>query len=180
MRLGKDSWIVLGILAAMVAGAVGVVYRGQGKKLSEYKKRITDARASLKTQAQTIAIVPELVKEVESMRDRYKDFDQRLPGRQELGGFLKEISGYLRDQPFSDQLIEPGSPTKDDLFHTLPIIMRFKGSYLSSAAFFKRIDEMKRLTRIQKLKITKKSDKGDGGNPELDIELQLNIYFTES
>jgi Tfp pilus assembly protein PilO len=103
-----------------------------------------------------------------------------LPVRQELGGFLRDISGHLGDEQFTDQLIEPGSPTREELFHTLPIIMRFKGSYLTSVDFFKRIDEMERLTRIQKLKITKVPLKGDNSDAILDIELQLNIYFTES
>ena len=180
MRLGKDSWIVLGILAVMVAGAVLFVYRGQGKKLDEFKTRITATRAALKAQGQTVAVVPEFIKQVESMRARYKNFDRRLPLRQELGGFLRDISAHLGDEKFSDQLIEPGSPTREDLFHTLPIIMRFKGSYLTSVDFFKRIDEMERLTRIQKLKITRKPAKGDEDDSKLDIELQLNIYFTES
>jgi len=180
MRLGKDSWIVLGILVAMVAGAVLFVYRGQGKKLDDFKTRITVAKAALATQSQTVAVVPELVKQVDSMRKRYKNFDRRLPGRQELGGFLRDISGHLADEKFSDQLIEPGSPTQEELFHTLPIIMQFKGSYLTSVDFFKRIDEMERLTRIQKLKITKNPAKGDEDDSRLNIELQLNIYFTES
>ncbi len=183
MKLTKDIWIVTGILAAMIVAAVLVVYRGQGKRLDEFKARISATRSTVDTQSQTVAIFPELVKQIKSMRARYKNFDRRLPGRQELGGFLKEISGYLGDEHFSDQLIEPGSPTRQDLFHTLPIIMRFKGSYLTSVKFFKRIEEMQRLTRIQKLKITKKTPKdknGVKGDPTLDIELQLNIYFTES
>jgi len=180
MRLAKDSWITLGILAAMIAGAVLLVYRGQSKELSRLTAEITAAKTTLKTRAQTVAVVPELVKQVEWMRARYKNFDRRLPDRQELGGFLREISGYLGDGKFSDQLIEPGSPTQEEFFHTLPIIMRFKGSYLTSVNFLKRIDQMERLTRIQKLKITHGSPKDEGGDPDLDIELQLNIYFTES
>ena len=180
MRLGKDSWIVLGILAVMVAGAGLFVYRGQGKKLDDLEISITSSKATLKTQGQTVEIVPELIKQVGAMRTRYKNFDRRLPVRQELGGFLKDISAHLGDEKFSDQLIEPGSPTREDLFHTLPIIMRFKGSYLTSVDFLKRIDEMERLTRIQKLKITKKPVKGDKDEGKVDIELQLNIYFTES
>jgi len=180
MRIGKDTWIVLGILATMVTGAVLFIYRGQGRKLSELKTRITASKATLKTQGQTVAVVPELIRQVGAMRARYKNFDRRLPVRQELGGFLKTISAHLGDEKFSDQLIEPGSPTREDLFHTLPIIMRFRGSYLTSVDFFKRIDEMERLTRIQKLRITRKPTKDDQDDSKLDIELQLNIYFTES
>ena len=180
MRIGKDTWVVLGILAAMIIGAVIFIYRGQGKKLDDLKAKITAGKAALKTQGQTVAVVPELIKQVGAMRARYKNFDRRLPVRQELGGFLRDISGYLSDKQFSDQLIEPGSPMREELFHTLPIIMRFRGSYLTSVDFFKRIDELERLTRIQKLKIMRKPVKDGEDDEKLDIELQLNIYFTES
>jgi len=180
MRIGKDTWIVLGILVAMVTGAAIFIYHGQGKQLDNLKLKITNAKATLKTQGQTVAVVPALIKQVDAMRARYKNFDRRLPVRQELGGFLRDISAHLGDEKFSDQVIEPGSPTREDLFHTLPIIMRFRGSYLTSVDFFKRIDEMPRLTRIQKLKIMRKPVKGEKDDEKLDIELQLNIYFTES
>ena len=53
--------------------------------------------------------------------------------------------------------------------------MRFRGSYLSLVDLLQRIDKMERLTRVQRLKITREKQ-GDS----LDIELQMNIYFTES
>ncbi|MDP6047468.1 MAG: type 4a pilus biogenesis protein PilO, partial [Phycisphaerae bacterium] len=118
MKIAKDTWIVMGILLAMIIGAMMFVYRGQGKRLEECKARVTAAEGTVNTQARTVAIFPELVKQVKSMRARYKNFDRRLPDRQELGGFLKELSGYLGDDNFSEQLIEPGSPTREDLFHT--------------------------------------------------------------
>jgi len=181
--------VALGILAAMIAGAVLFVYRGQSERLGDLEDKIESGKSLIRTQTETTKVVPDLVHQVDAMKKRYKDFDRRLPHRQELGGFLREISAHLGEEKFSDQLIEPGSPTQEDLFHTLPIIMRFKGSYLTSVDFFKRIDRMERLTRIQKLSISRMSKKGGGGKViedspdgdcDLDIELQLNIYFTES
>ena len=110
------------------------------------------------------------------MRSDYSNFDRRLPRQKELGGFLREISGHLADEKLSNQLFEPGKPSREELYHTLPIIMRFKGSYLSLGALLQRIEKMQRLTCVQKLKI----DAPAGGRDEMDIELKLNIYFTES
>ena len=121
------------------------------------------------------AVVPRLFRQVHAMRAQYPNFQRRLPKRKELGGFLREITGQLSDDGLSNQLIEPGSPSREEFFHTLPIIMRFKGSYLSLGSFLERIGRMERLTRVQKLSITSAGDSPD----ELDIELQLNIYFTE-
>lgn len=174
-RVMKESWIVLGVLTGVMATAVIFLYGPQGKRIGELRTAITRQELALATDATKAAVVPSLLREIESMKLQYKDFGRRLPKKRELGGFLREISGHLNHGDLSNQLIEPGNPSREELFHTLPIIMRFKGSYLALAGFLQRIDKMERLTRVQTLKITREKE-GDS----LDIELQMNIYFTES
>ena len=171
----KDSWIMLGALVGITAAAVVFLYVPQGEKLDELRAAMTVQELELSGDAARAAVVPTLLSRVESMKLRYKDFDRRLPKRKELGGFLRDISGRLKQGDLSNQLIEPGNPSREELFHTLPIIMRFKGAYLSLAAFLQRINQMERVTRVHTLKI-KRAEDGD----DLDIELQMNIYFTES
>jgi Tfp pilus assembly protein PilO len=132
-------------------------------------------RIALEADGQKAFVVPELLRQVEVMKGKYKDFDRRLPKRQELGGFLREISEGLSQENLTNQTIEPGRPAQEDLFFTLPIVMKFRGSYLSLARFLERIDAFERLTRVQKLDIM---PGGEGG--ALDITVQMNIYFTES
>lgn len=175
-HLTKDSWAVLGLLAGMIAAGVAFVYMPQSGKLEDLRSGIASAKTALETHAQNVSVVPDMLKQVQNMKVRYKDFDRKLPKRKELGGFLREVSSNLADERLANQLIEPGSPTREELFNTLPIIMKFRGSYLSLASFLKRIDEMQRLSRIQKVKI-ETNPKDDSA---LDIELQMNIYFTES
>ncbi len=174
----KENLIALALVGVLVIGAIVVVYIPQGKKLDKLGTQIATEDRHLVEESKKTLIVPALFRHVNLMRSRYRNFDRRLPKRKELGGFLQEISSHLADRDLSSQLIEPGDPTKEELFHTLPIIMKFKGSYLALAKLLERIDKMERLTRIQKLSIkrsTKEKDKG-----VLDIELCLNIYFTES
>jgi Tfp pilus assembly protein PilO len=170
----RDNLIVLGILATAVAASIFAVYLPQGRKLQQVQGAIDSQKAALESQSQKASVVPDIVRQLQDMKKRYKDFDRRLPKQKELGGFLREISGNLAEEKLSNQLIEPGNPTREELFHTLPIIMRFRGSYLSLTSFLKRIDTMERLTRVQKLKVV-----GDPKEEGLNIEMQLNIYFNE-
>lgn len=168
---------MLGILAAMVIGFMAVVYIPQRLRLEEIRGKIATEKNQLASDGQKAAVIPEMLRQVQDLKKVYKNFDRRLPKRQELGGFLREISGHMAEEQLSDQLIEPGNPTPEDLFHTLPIIMRFKGSYLSLGSFLKQLETMERLTRVQKLIIDSENKEKEG---ILDIELQMNIYFTES
>jgi len=172
--IGRESLLILAALALAVGGGMMLVYRPQGQRMEELKQRIATQKAMLLSDAHKAAVVPDVLRQIAEMREDYKDIDRKVPERTELGGFLREISANLAEENLSNQLIEPGNPTAEELFHTLPIIMKFRGPYLSLASLLKRIDGMQRLARIQDLRVER-----DSQEPELNIELQLNIYFTD-
>jgi Tfp pilus assembly protein PilO len=176
-RMTRDCWIVLGLVGVLVGATVALVFRPQGRQLDELRTQIATRQNVLESDAQKVAVVPEMLRQVQEMKQRYRDFDRKLPKRKELGGFLREISGNLSEERLANQLIEPGNPSREELFNTLPIGMKFHGSYLSLASFLKRLDEMQRLSRVEKLKIDCNA-KDDSA--ALDIEVLLDIYFTES
>jgi Tfp pilus assembly protein PilO len=176
----RDNLIVIGVLLAAVGVATAVVYVPQQRKLRALQAEISREKLKLAETAKQTAAVPQLIRQVDQMKKRYSNFGRRLPQQRELGGFLREISENLAQERLADQTIEPGSPTRAELFHTLPIVMRFHGSYLSLASFLQRLDEMERLTRVQRLVIRGSNTATAESTGKLNIEVLMNIYFTES
>jgi len=185
MRFHKDSLIAVLLLVGGVAATMAFVYIPQNKKLSDLREQIVTEKREIQKRADRAAVVPRLIRETNAMKAQSKGFDRRMPQSDELGEFLREIGGLLANENFSDQSIEPGRPSREMLFNTLPIIMKFKGSYLSLGAFLDKINTMERLTRVQRLTINAPALDGrsrsggrgaTAGSDELDIELQLNIY----
>ena len=174
-RLARDGLIMGGIVVAMTAAGYAFGYLPSTRKVERIQEETASVKQSLEVDGLKATVVPELLRQVEVMKGKYKDFDRRLPQRQELGGFLREISGNISSEDFSNQSIEPGKPSQEDLFFTLPIVLKFQGSYMSLARFLQRIDDMQRLTRVQKLVVAPGPTDG-----VLDITVQLNIYFTEN
>ena len=175
MRFSRDNWIVLGVLAAVTASYLLVVYRWQSAALSEVRSQRSRRKRQLAADGVTASRVPSLIREINALSNRYgKNWDRRLPKRKELAGFLREISANLADENLPNQIIAPGSPTRGPLYNVLPITMKFEGNFLLLAGFLKRVDGMARLTRIEKLIIDGRKDR-DG----LGIEVGMNIYFTE-
>jgi Tfp pilus assembly protein PilO len=181
VKLTKENWIMAGILVALVLTAVFAVYLPQSRQRDQINSQVVSEKLSMETDLKTCQVVPELVRQVDEMKNRYRNLDRRLPKQKELGGFLREISANLLQARLVNQIIEPGKPDQEDLYHTLPIMMKFEGNYLSLANFLKRIDDMERLTRVQKMSISLDRDASkDKPEGNVSIELQLNIYFTES
>lgn len=171
----RESWIVLGILVVIVLIAILGVYIPESRKLEAFCTEMVSQQRSLEDNAAKASVVLNMVRQVQAMKAQYRHFDRRLPKQIELGGFLREITTDSSQDNLQSLAIEPGNPERADLFHTLPIIMRFQGSYLGLANFLERIDKMQRLTRVQRLRILRPP-----AGQELEIEVQLNIYFTES
>lgn len=174
-RIPRDTWIMLGALTAVVLLLTAAVYLPQARRMEDLQRQIAAEQSLLTSNEERAAVLPEVALRVERMKALYQELDRRIPERTELGGFLREISGHLNDEKMSSQLIEPGNPSREELFHTLPIIMRFQGSYLALADFLEQIDRMQRLARVQKLRIAATTEP-----TSLEIELQLNIYFTDT
>jgi Tfp pilus assembly protein PilO len=169
------------MLVMLALAAVLGVYMPQSRKLSQIQTQIVNQKLAMDSDLQGCQVVPELARQVAEMKSLYRNLDRRLPKQKELGGFLKEISTNLLQAKLTNQTIEPGKPDAAELYHTLPIVMKFEGNYLSLANFLKRIDGMERLTRVQRMNIGLDREAGkDKPLENVNIELQLNIYFTES
>jgi Tfp pilus assembly protein PilO len=175
MSISRDNLIVLALLAGLTGGYGLVVYRGQSVALADARRRAAECRRQWQSDTEKAAPVAELAREVVAMKRRYdQGWRRRLPPRQELAGFLREIAGHLSEAKLVNRMIQPGRPTRGTLYHCLPITMKFEGSFLELAGFLERVDQMTRLTRVEQLSI---APKGEGDL--LAIELGMNIYFTE-
>jgi len=185
----RDSLMMIGILLAITITYFAVIYRAQSATLQEVQKRIGEVERQLKIDALQASHLPPMIDEIERMRKRYdKSWDRRLPKREELAGFLREIASALSQEKLSNQYIQPGNPTRKPLYNCLPITMKFEGKFLALAGFLKRVDEMTRLTRIEHLSIKPIKTQNDrttfetldtDDSPALAIEVGMNIYFTE-
>jgi Tfp pilus assembly protein PilO len=160
----------------LVVAAVGAVYLPQEHELRSIQTTLAARRVALHESSKNAAIVPRMMREVQTLKSRYKDFDSRLPRSKELGGFLQEITAIQQNSALVDPRMETGSPTSEELFNTMPIRMRLRGQYLALTDFLRRLSNMQRLTRVQRLMIIIPDKEGG----DLSIELLLNIYFTKT
>ena len=173
IKFTRQSWVMVAVAMVLVGAAVVGIYSPQNRKLHDLRTQITAQKMSLESDSKRASVVPEMLRKVQEMKGRYKDFDQRLPRSKELGVFLQEITQIQSGSQLSEAHME--NPTSEELFNTMPIRMHFRGSYLALAEFLKNIDGMQRITRVQKLAILSPKD-GD----VLEIELLMNIYFTKT
>ena len=183
MLLSRDNMIVTGILTVITITYFAVVYRTQSASADDVSSQRIEIKRHIETDSELASRVSPMTRQIEDMKQRYnnEDWGQRLPERQELAGFLREIASGLSQEKLVNQFIQPGNPSQTPLYNCLPITLRCEGDFLSLARFLKRIDGMTRLVRIERLTIKSSDDAqhkvSQSGN--LQIEMGINIYFTE-
>ncbi len=176
MFFSRDNLIVLGILAVIAITYFAVVYRPQSASAENISARTTEVKHLLESDVVQASRIPPMLREIEQMKHRYndKDWGRRLPERQELAGFLSEIASGLSQEKLTIHLVQPGNPSQNPRYNCLPITLKFEGDFISLARFLKQIDGMTRLTRIERLMI-----QSDEGMKNIEVEMGMNIYFTE-
>ncbi len=170
----KENAALIAVLAGLVAVAVWGVYLPQSRKTEDLEGEILKQKRRIKQDEHKIAALPEISERVRRMRRQFDDFDERLPRQQELGQFLRDLHGCLEEASLANTMIQTGKPGVQDRFRTLPITMRFSGDYLPLTDFLNQVEKMKRLTRVNELRIAR----GRRGG-KLDITLRMNIFFKE-
>lgn len=176
MKLLKDNWMFLAAAIALVTAFLLGVHGPQQRRLNDLGAASARTEVALEADAIEAARVPRMLEEVERLKQQFQDFDRRLPGQQELAEFLREIAAAAGAGQLHGQVIQPGSPTSGPLYDCLPIVMQFDCTFTDLAGFLGRLSRMTRLSRIERLSV--EPDNRHAG--QLHVDMQINIYFTES
>ncbi len=120
--------------------------------------------------------LPLLALEVKGLESQVLDYDRQFPKQADLGDFIKDMTRVSQQLALQDWKYQPGAPKRGDTYFELPIQMNFQGEFLNVFSFLTEVEHLQRLTRIRKVAI--KGGK-DFKNGQVEVEIGLNIYFSE-
>ncbi len=170
----RDQWMILAIVAVALVAFTLVVYLPQRRQLGELKQQRQETATALerdKTRATELALIRG---EVTRMTEQLNYFNRRLPNQQELGQFLKDVSGYARSSGLDGATFQPQKPVQGELYVRMPIEMHFQGRFSDLYGFLRQAKNMTRLTHVREM--TVRNDKDLGGRCAIDMT--MTIYFT--
>ncbi|NLF29943.1 MAG: type 4a pilus biogenesis protein PilO [Planctomycetes bacterium] len=176
MTKRQNTAIFATILLAAGAAYVLLMHAPQTRRLAEARDRLARVRQQYEQDADKARTIPQLQAEVERLKGEFHNFDRRLPGQQELGEFLREISSTGEAGHLTNQVIKPGNPSSGSLYNRLPILIDFRCSFDELVQFLGRLNDMTRLTQVEQIQMTPVAE----GEQMLDVHMQVNIYFTRT
>ena len=173
----RAQWVLGVAVAVIVIGFYAAVYRPNTQRLESLRLQIEANRQTLSGNSNKLQVLPDVKLQVASMRSRLDRFDKTVPRLPEIGPFINDITEISHQAGLrKGWAVEPGVPTQSELYREFPIALKFEGNFENVFAFLRRAELMQRLTRVKSLKV-RSPDAGKSG--QVQVELSMNIYFSE-
>jgi len=165
----------------MIFVAAGVIIGGFGLfRYLPLRRRMKAARQTKSAQALTIAKgiadgkqLPLLKEQLLELQRELENYEANIPERSDIGVFLQKIAGLMNEHNLRGQVIEPRKEIKAEKLNCIPVNMKCKGRLTQIFEFYRRLQGMDRLIRIEQVKLF--NDRDFSG--EVGMEAKAVIYY---
>lgn len=149
-----------------------LIYRPMTHRLAEIRREVASAELQIGKNEDAARDLDNIKRDVQLLREQIAR-SRKLPGDQDLSGFLREISGLAQGASLEKFRCEPASTRKLALCSEMPITLKFSGPFMEVSSFLRQTEEMPRMMRTRALSLKSK----DGKSGMVDAELSVSIFF---
>lgn len=174
MFFRKRQQLMIFVAAGVTIGGFGL-FRGL-----PLRRRIKALRQTKAAQTLTIAKgtadgkqLPLLKEQLLEMQRELESYEANIPERSDIGVFLQRIAGLMNEHNLRGQMIEPRKEIKAEKLNCIPVNMKCKGGLTQIFEFYRRLQGMDRLIRIEQVKLFNDSD----FSGEVGMEAKAVIYY---
>jgi Tfp pilus assembly protein PilO len=145
--------------------------------LYKTKKAIKQTKAAL-----NLAIIrgkessrqlPVLTNQLHQLQTMVSSYELNIPPERDLGVFLQQIANLMNELNLSEQVVAPGAEIIAKGLNCIPINMQCKGRLAQIFEFYKRLQKLERLVRLEQVKLV--NDRNFTG--EVTMENKAVIYY---
>jgi Tfp pilus assembly protein PilO len=153
----QQMWVYV-IAGLFVCDFVLCGYLPSQQRLASLRRTRAQQKQTILMAATQSAELPGLERRLRGMEKAVTGFDLRVPADRALGTFLQQISGIMTDCRLTEQVVLPGKEAKTNDLNCVPIHVACKGTLTDFFDFFRKLQSMDRLVRIEKVALENDSD----------------------
>ncbi len=169
----KQQILIYAAAGLMVVGFVLFRYMPLHKKTKAIEQaKVAQTLVIAKAMAQN-GQLPLLKEKLQKMQRAARDYEANVPVDRNLGEFLQQIAGLMNKQHLREQIVQPGEEMKTEELNCIPIVMRCKGGLKQLFEFYKSLQAIDRLIRIEKVELANDGD----FSGEVGMETRAMIYY---
>ncbi|HUW20811.1 MAG TPA: type 4a pilus biogenesis protein PilO [Sedimentisphaerales bacterium] len=142
----------------MVVGFVLLWYLPLRKRI-EVVGQAKSAQAAAITRAMAESEqLPALKQQLEKLKQTVGNYEAGIPDRRDLGAFLQQIADLMSERSLKDQLVQPGKEVEAEGLICIPINVQCRGKLKQMFDFFRALQSLNRLVRIEQIKLENDSN----------------------
>jgi len=165
--------VIFGAAVLMVGGFVLFRYlplRARIKTVNQTKAADRKAASEEAVQGQ---LIPVLEGQARELSESIGDYEAKMPRERELGAFLGRITDLMNEHNLKEQVVTPGGEVKSGELSCIPVDIQCKGNLAEMFEFFKGLQSLERLVRIEQIKLSNDAD----FSGEVRLETRAVIYY---
>lgn len=117
--------------------------------------------------------MPVLTEQLQNLQQVASNFEVNVPWQRDLGVFLQQLADLMAQHNLKEQIVVPQKEIKADDLGCISINMQCKGRLTQIFEFYKQLQTLDRLVRIEQVKLV--NDSSFEG--EVSMETKLVIYY---
>jgi Tfp pilus assembly protein PilO len=117
--------------------------------------------------------IPTIREQLLQLQTAVGNYERQIPAQRELGEFLQRIANLMNERNLQGQLIQPGKEIKAGELNCIPVNMQCKGRLSQIFEFYRRVQGLDRLVRIEHVKLVNDGDFGG----EVIMQINAVIYY---
>ncbi|MCK4792537.1 MAG: type 4a pilus biogenesis protein PilO [Desulfobacteraceae bacterium] len=117
--------------------------------------------------------LPLIEEQLLKLKSDLGDYEASIPNQRDLGGFLHRIADLMKEHSLTDQVITPGKEVEAEEFICIPVSMQCDGELSRISEFYRRLQALDRLVRIEQVKFT--NDNSYSG--QVSMETDVVVYY---
>ena len=144
------------------------------------RRRIKAIRQTKSTQTLTVVKGSADSKQLQLLKEQLlelqkelENYESNIPEQRALGEFLQGIADVMNEHNLTEQVIEPGNEVRAEKLNCIPVNIQCKGKLAQIFDFFRRLQVLDRLVRIEQVKLSNDSD----FSGEVSMEAKAVIYY---
>lgn len=130
------------------------------------------ALAVIQAQAQREQL-PALGKRLRQIQDRVGNYRANIPEQRALGGFLHKIAEVMDEHKLKGRLVQPGRETQAGRLGCIPVEMCGKGRLAQIFEFYKSLQNLDRLVRIEQVQLRNSKD----FSGQVSMQMKAVVYY---
>lgn len=101
------------------------------------------------------------------------NYEANIPAQRDLGVFLQQIDDLMSKHNLREQVVAPGKEIEAKKLNCIPVSVQCKGKLAQIFEFYKLVQKLDRLVRIEQIRLMNDSD----FSGEVGMQTDLVIYY---